>query len=123
MYLDENNYVKQKGVSMYSNNDQLADFLNTINPEQLNEFQKKAICYVRSFNKVMKNVEFKVEVREYKPIILGSKTQEQQELKKQEIARQEARKIKEENDFKILNRAINNQYAVCLKHNKLKVGS
>ena len=79
----------------------------------------EVFCYVRSFNQVMKNVEFKVEVRQYQPIILGSKTKEQQELKKQEIARQEARKIKEENDYKILNRAINNQYAVCLKQNKL----
>ena len=110
MYLDENNYVKQKGVSMYSNNEQVAELLEGINPEQLNEFQKKAICYVRSFNQVMSKVEWTCETKEYVPSSSQSIEYKEEEKRKQED---------QDKQFSILNKALNNQYAICLKHNKL----
>lgn len=111
MYLDEeNNYVRFKAVDMHSNNEQLAEFLDGVDPEQFNEFQKKAVCYVRSFNKVMNYVEWSCEAKEYVPGSSQSPEYKEAEKKKQED---------QDKQFGLLNRALNNQYAVCLKQNKL----
>lgn len=116
---NEKDHVVTYGFGLWRNNENIAKFLDNVDWEKLNELQKKKICETRAINQVMKKVEFKIEITRHEPIILGKRTPEQQKLKEQELARQEARKQKEKEDWKQINRAINNQYAVCLQQHKL----
>ena len=116
---NDKGHVYGYGFGLCQDNEAIAKFLDNVDWKQLNKLQQKKICEVRAVNQVMKKVEFKVEVTRHEPIILGQKTPEQQKLREQERARQEARKQKEKEDWKKINRAINNQYAVCLQQNKL----
>ncbi len=116
---NEEGHVFGYGLGLWRKNEDIAEFLDNVDWQKLNEIQQKKICEVRAVNQVMKKVEFKVEAVRYEPIILGQKTPEQQKLREQERARQEARKQKEKENNKLINKAINYQYAVCLKQNKL----
>ena len=117
--LNQDGHVITRGLGLWQTNEDIAKLLEIVDWKKLNEIQQKKLCEVRAVNQVMKKVEFKVEVTRHEPIILGQRTPEQQKLKEQELARQEARKQKEKDDWKKINKAINNQYAVCLQQHKL----
>ena len=61
----------------------------------------------------MKKVEFKIEAQEYVP---GQMTDREKEI---QVAKEEARELKKKDVYKKINKAINNQYAVCLQQHKL----
>ena len=117
--LNQDGHVITRGLGLWQTNEDIAKLLEIVDWKKLNEIQQKKLCEVRAVNQVMKKVEFKVEAVRHEPIILGQRTPEQQKLREQERARQEARKQKEKDDWKKINKAINNQYAVCLQQHKL----
>ena len=67
LYFDDNNHVKGYAISKYGVNEkELKNFISNIDYNSLNLLQKKQIEMIKSVNKVMENVSFKIEkVSEY----------------------------------------------------------
>jgi hypothetical protein len=67
LYFDENNHVKGYAMGKYgTNEEELKTFISNIDYNSLNLLQKKQIEMIKSINKVMENVSFKIEkVSEY----------------------------------------------------------
>ena len=116
---NDKGHVFGYGLGLWRKNEDVAEFLENVDWKKLNELQQKKICEVRAVNQIMEKVEFKVEVTHHEPIMLGQRTPEQKAIREKEIARQEARKLQEKEEMKKINKAINNQYAVCLQQHKL----
>ena len=94
------------------------NFLTGIDYEKLNDLQKKQVCKLRSINKVMENVTFKIDkVSEYNlsdplDIIRMRRDNESNETKAKEL---EQEKIKNQ-----ISSSINRTYNHCLVTNNLK---
>ena len=67
LYFDDNGHVKVYGIGKYGVNEKvLKTFISNIDYNSLNLLQKKQIEMIKSVNKVMENVSFKIEkVSEY----------------------------------------------------------
>ncbi len=118
LFIDENEHIKSDAIWKYGTNDQkIQDFLAAVNYEKLNDLQKKQVCKLRSINKVMEKVNFKIEkVSEYNlsdplDLIRMRRDNNSDETKAKE---QEQDKIKSQ-----ISSAINGTYKQCLVKNNL----
>lgn len=59
--------VTSVGIGKHANQDRIADVLETIDFEKLNEAQKKQICTLNAWAEVMENVEFTIAPRATDP--------------------------------------------------------
>tara|TARA_Y100001972_G_scaffold28941_1_gene35627 strand:+ start:297 stop:878 length:582 start_codon:yes stop_codon:yes gene_type:complete len=119
LYFDENNHVKSYGIGKYgTNEEELKTFISNIDYNSLNLLQKKQIEMIKSINKVMENVSFKIEkVSEYNlsnPLDLIR-------MRKDNNSAETKAKEKEQNIIKnkIIN-SINSTYNQSLIKNNLK---
>jgi len=119
LFIDENEHIKSDAIWKYGTNDQkIKDFLADVDYEQLNDLQKKQVCKLRSINKVMENVTFKIaKVSEYNlsdplDIIRMRRDNDSNETKAKEL---EQEKIKNQ-----ISSSINRTYNHCLVTNNLK---
>jgi len=118
LFIDENEHIKSDSIYQYGTNEQkIQDFLAAVDYEKLNDLQKKQVCKLRSINKVMEKVSFKIEkVSEYNlsdplDLIKMRRDNNSDETKAKE---QEQDKIKSQ-----ISRAINGTYKQCLVKNNL----
>ena len=116
--LDENNHVQTFGIHKYgTDKKEIEEFLSKIDYDYLNDLQKKQICKLKSINKVMEKVTFKIaKVSEYNlsdplDLIRMRKDNNSPETKAKE---QEQNKIKSQ-----ISSAINGTYNQCLVKNNL----
>ena len=119
LFIDENEHIKSDAIWKYGTNDQkIKDFLADVDYEQLNDLQKKQVCKLRSINKVMEKVTFKIaKVSEYNlsdplDLIRMRRDNNSDETKARE---QEQDKIKSQ-----ISSAINSTYNQALVKNNLK---
>ena len=63
VYIADNGHVKFGGIGKHASNQQVENFLKTIDYNKLSDAQKKQICKIKAINKVMENVTFTVETR------------------------------------------------------------
>ncbi len=118
LYIADNGHIESDSIYKYGvNEEEIKNFLSEVDYEQLNDLQKKQICKLRSINKVMEKVTFKIaKVSEYNlsdplDLIRMRRDNSSPETKAKE---QEQNKIKSQ-----ISSAIDSTYNQCLVKNNL----
>jgi len=118
LYIADNGYIKSDGIYKYGvNEEEIKNFLSEVDYEQLNDLQKKQICKLKSINKVMEKVTFKIaKVSEYNlsdPLDLIR-------MRRDNNSPETKAKEQEQNQIKAkISNAINGTYNQCLVKNNL----
>lgn len=118
LYFDKNNHVKTFSIYKYGTSEkELNEFLSKINYDSLNDLQKKQICKIKSVNKVIEKVSFKItKVSEYNlsdPVDIAK-------MRADSNSPETLKREKEQNQIKQhISDSINNTYKHCLIKNKL----
>ena len=118
LYIADNGYIESDSIYKYGvNEEEIKNFLSEVDYEQLNDLQKKQICKLRSINKVMEKVTFKIaKVSEYNlsdPLDIAR-------MKADSNSPETKAKEQEQNQIKAkISNAINGTYNQCLVKNNL----